>query len=137
MSPYVQVRADLCHLPLTDQFADIVHCSHVLEHVPNDRAAMAELVRVLRPDGWGLIQVPVWSEDPTFEDASITDPSERERVYGQDDDVRLYGPDVVDRLRSVGLTVDVIPAAQFLSTQECERHAIDPAEEIFHCRRQG
>jgi len=51
--------------------------------------------------------------------------------------VRLYGPDVVDRLRSVGLTVDVIPAAQFLSTQECERHAIDPAEEIFHCRRQG
>jgi len=109
----------------------------VLEHVPDDRAAMAELVRVLRPDGWGLIQVPVWSEDPTFEDASITDPSERERVYGQDDDVRLYGPDVVDRLRSVGLTVDVIPAAQFLSTQECERHAIDPAEEIFHCRRQG
>ena len=60
-----------------------------------------------------------------------------ERVYGQDDHVRLYGPDVVDRLRSVGLTVDVIPAAQFLSTQECERHAIDPAEEIFHCRRQG
>ncbi|MBU10586.1 MAG: SAM-dependent methyltransferase, partial [Gemmatimonadetes bacterium] len=115
MSPYVQVRADLCHLPLTDQCADIVHCSHVLEHVPDDRAAMAELVRVLRPDGWGLIQVPVWSEDPTFEDASITDPSERKRVYGQD---------VVDRLRSVGLTVDVIPAAQFLSTQECERHAI-------------
>ena len=137
MSPYVQVQAHLCHLPLTDQFADIVHFSHVLEHVPDDRAAMAELVRVLRPDGWGLIQVPVWSEDPTFDDASITDPSERERVYGQDDHVRLYGPDVVDRLRSVGLTVDVIPAAQFLSTQECERHAIDPSEEIFHCRRQG
>ena len=45
----MQVQAHLCHLPLTDQFADIVHCSHVLEHVPYDRAAMAELVRVLRP----------------------------------------------------------------------------------------
>jgi SAM-dependent methyltransferase len=135
VSPYVQIRADLCHLPLSDACADIVHCSHVLEHVSDDRAAMGHLLRILRPGGWGLIQVPIWTDGPTLEDPSITDPAERERIYGQDDHVRLYGPDVVERLRETGFDLDIIPASQFLSAEECKRYAIDPSEEIFHCRR--
>ena len=135
VSPFVAIRADLCCLPLADSCAQIVHCSHVLEHVADDRAAMAELYRVMEPGGWGLIQVPVWSDDPTFEDPSIIEPAERERVYGQHDHVRIYGPDVLDRLRAAGLHVTIVPASQFLTPDECERYAISPSEEIFHCHR--
>ncbi len=135
VSPFVGIRADLCNLPLAHECAQIVHCSHVLEHVADDRAAMAELFRIMQPGSWGLIQVPVWSADATFEDPSIVTPADRERAYGQNDHVRLYGPDVIERLRGAGLQVNVIPASQFLSPDESLRFSIDPSEEIFHCER--
>lgn len=135
VSPYVEVRADLGSLPLAGECADVIHCSHVLEHVTNDHAAMGELLRILRPGGWGLIQVPVWTDGPTLEDPTIVDPAERERVYGQHDHVRLYGPDVMQRLQAAGFDLEILPASRFLSAEECDRHAIDPAEEIFRCHR--
>src|SRR5215813_4063882 len=56
-----------------DASFDVILCSHVLEHVPDDRRAMRELCRILRPGGWTMIQVPI-SSKPTFEDASVTEP---------------------------------------------------------------
>lgn len=104
--PHVDVNLDITRLPLPDDSFDVVLCSHVLEHVPNDAAAMREIQRVLKPGGWSVLMVPFErSRAETFEDPSVTDPSERERLFGQYDHVRVYGRDYTDRLRRAGLDV--------------------------------
>lgn len=106
-SPLAREHFDITKIPYPDASFDAIYCSHVLEHVPDDRKAMRELRRVLRPGGWALILVPV-RDSPTIEDPSITDPLERERLFGQFDHVRFYGPDFRDRLEEAGFRVEVI-----------------------------
>jgi SAM-dependent methyltransferase len=87
---------------------DALICSHVLEHVPDDRAAMKECRRLLRPGGWLVIQIPMHPL-PTDEDPSLVDPVIRQQRFGQDDHVRMYGPDVVQRLQDAGFHVTMFP----------------------------
>ncbi len=57
-------------------------CSHVLEHIPNDVAAMKELHRVLRPGGWGIAMVPIHlGLERVHEDPSITDEAGRWKYF--------------------------------------------------------
>lgn len=86
---------------------DIFICSHVLEHVPDDRKAMMELYRVLNPTGWGIAMVPIALEVAQIdEDASVTDIGERWRRFGQDDHLRLYSKNgFVERLEQAGFKV--------------------------------
>ena len=131
----VDVRMDICDMHLPDNSFDIIYCSHVLEHVADDRRAMREFHRVLADTGWAVILVPI-SAAVTFEDPSITDRGERLRVFGQEDHVRRYGPDYIDRLLEAGFVVSRVFPSDFLSREEIERMAItDAAGEIFHCRK--
>ena len=134
VSPHAMVKMDITDIDWPDSSFDIVYCSHVLEHVPEDRKAMSEMFRVVKPGGWALIQVPVWKDD-TIEDPSITDPGERERLFGQSDHVRLYGLDIKNRLAAAGFDVEVVFAHQLIEPQNCERMGINPNEPIFHCRK--
>jgi SAM-dependent methyltransferase len=54
------VRGDLLALPFPDASFDRVIASEVLEHIPDDGTAMAELTRVLRPGGLAAVTVPRW-----------------------------------------------------------------------------
>jgi len=104
----VMVNMDITDIQYSADSFDAVICNHVLEHIPNDRVAMKELHRVLRPDGWALLQVPIsLNSETTYEDASITTPDGRERAFGQADHVRIYARDYVDRLRGAGFGVEV------------------------------
>jgi predicted SAM-dependent methyltransferase len=104
----VDVNMDLTEIPFPNSTFNAIICNHVLEHIPNDRAAMAELFRVLKPDGWAMLQVPIsLSLTATYEDFSITDPIGRERAFGQNDHVRIYAMDYVDRLKRAGLAVEL------------------------------
>jgi SAM-dependent methyltransferase len=51
-------QADACLLPLSDASADAVVSANVLEHVPDDRAALGDIRRVLRPGARAVIVVP-------------------------------------------------------------------------------
>ena len=128
------VKADLQQLQFPDGSFDIVLCSHVLEHVDDDRRAMRELRRILRTRGWALVQVPMWDK-PTDEDPTITDPAERARRFWQPDHVRLYGPDIADRLQAAGFAVRVVQAGQFLTAEDLAVTATTADETLFICSK--
>jgi hypothetical protein len=56
--------------------------------------------------------------DPTFEDPSVSDPGERERLFGQRDHVRIYGQDFEERLKETGLRVWNVRATQLANPDE-------------------
>ena len=128
---------DVTDLRFEDASFDLVVCNHVLEHVPDDRRAMREIARVLRPGGAAILLVPDVEAAVTDEDPSITDPEERVRRFGQDDHVRRYGWDYVDRLRHAGLRVDVERPETLLSDAVVVRHRLrkfGAVEPIFLAR---
>lgn len=51
-------KADVTRLPFEDGAFDVVLCSEVLEHIPDNRKAVSELVRVLKPGGDCVVTVP-------------------------------------------------------------------------------
>jgi SAM-dependent methyltransferase len=92
------VRGDALSLPFADAAFDCVVASEVLEHVWDDRGAIAELVRVLRPGGRMAVTVPTrwpervcWALDRNYHDR----PGGHVRIYRQ--------PDLERRLESAGL----------------------------------
>ncbi|HEY3401875.1 MAG TPA: class I SAM-dependent methyltransferase [Ohtaekwangia sp.] len=104
-SPLAKVKMDIHEIPFAENTFDAVLCNHVLEHVQDDIKAMSEIHRVLKPGGFAIMQVPFFNPVPntTFEDNTITDPREREKIFGQDDHVRKYGTDYSQRIERAGL----------------------------------
>lgn len=116
---------DICAIPHPDDTFDVILCSHVIEHVPDDRKAMAELYRVMKPGGWGLIEVPFDAKrSETLEDPNITTDEERVRVYGNKGHLRLYGLDFPDRLRAVGFVVTVHRYSRELGPEAIAKHRL-------------
>ena len=135
MMNHVMERMDITDIQYPDASFDAIYCSHVLEHVPEDRKAMREFFRVLRPTGWAVLNVPI-TADTTVEDLSITDPAERLRLYGQHDHVRRYGPDYLARLEEAGFVVEVYSPGDLLSAPEIERFGMATgAGEVFFCKK--
>jgi SAM-dependent methyltransferase len=135
-SPHAMVTLDITRIDRESSSFDVILCSHVLEHVADDRGAMRELFRVLRPGGWAMIQVPI-SSKPTFEDSSITDPAERERLFWQADHVRLYGLDISERLTDAGFEVEIVFGDQLVASDQLERMGIYPRDVVFLCRKRA
>lgn len=98
------VTMDLTNIAAPDAQYDVIWCSHVLEHIPDDTAAMREMHRIVRPGGVVYVQVPLRG-DATYEDASITTPEGRKDAFGQEDHVRVYGTDIRQRLQVAGFAV--------------------------------
>ena len=132
----VAVAADITHMPFDDASFDGVLCSHVLEHVDDDRSAMAELCRVLRPGGGAAVLVPLdLDRRETYEDPAVVTPEQRERAYWQHDHMRLYAPDIADRLHEAGLEVEAVRMGEALPAGAVRRHGILPGEVVFRCTR--
>jgi SAM-dependent methyltransferase len=124
-SPLVKRQMDITAIPMADQSVDLVLVSHVLEHVPDDRAAMSEIRRVLKPSGRALLQHPIAKgQIETDEDPTVTDPHEREQRWGQADHVRMYGTDHYDRLRAAGLSVQVVAYHERFSPEDVRRYGL-------------
>lgn len=127
-SPLADQHFDVQDIPLPSDSIDVIICNHLLEHVENDRLAMQELHRVMKPGGWGIFLVPEDRErETTFEDDSIVDAKERTRLFGQYDHRRIYGRDYDDRLREAGFEVERSDFARRLT--EWEKRLYSPGED--------
>jgi SAM-dependent methyltransferase len=127
----VDLQLDVTALDLPDDCFDAVMCSHVLEHVPDDAAAMRELRRVTAPGGWCLVMVPLdLTRDATYEDPSVVTPEDRRREFLQDDHVRLYAPDIAGRLERAGFEVEIVRPAD-LGPETVRRAGLLEADWIF------
>jgi SAM-dependent methyltransferase len=132
----IGLRMDLAAVPLRSDSMDAAICVHVLEHVEDDRAAMAELHRVLKPGGWALISVPLRLDQPTYEDASIVTAAGREAAFGETTHLRYYGSDLCDRLRDAGFEVSVDWASDVPDAVR-KRYGLLDDENIFLCTKPG
>jgi SAM-dependent methyltransferase len=130
----ISARMELTSLPIPSETFDAIICNHVLEHIPDDRRAIHELYRVLKPGGWAAISVPIRLDQKTFEDPTIITPEERERAFGETVHVRFYGYDLMDRLVEPGFQVkldlgkDVDPKTQY-------KYGLRNDENIFFCTK--
>jgi glycosyltransferase involved in cell wall biosynthesis/SAM-dependent methyltransferase len=128
----VDVQASLTRLPFPDASVGLMSCFHVLEHIPDDAAAMREITRVLAPGGVAVVQVPRRTGVPTDEEPTAP-PEERVRRFGQRDHVRFYGDDFEERLQAAGLRVQAITMKELYRPIECDLLGIDPDEPLWMC----
>lgn len=129
------VHMDITRMAVADNTFDAVLCSHVLEHIPDDRAAMKELHRILKPNGWAILQVPLdTARENTYEDFSITAPEERRKHFGQEDHVRMYGRDYKQRLEAAGFQVSVENYIKTMDPARVKRHGL-VEEDVYFCTK--
>jgi predicted SAM-dependent methyltransferase len=132
VSPLADLHFDLHSIPLDDNSFDVVFCNHVLEHVDDALQCMRELHRVLRPGGWGIMQVPQdFDRDITYEDTSITSPEDREKHFWQKDHVRLFGNDYPQWLEKAGFNVEVFDKESKYDSKMIERFRLQKKEILY------
>jgi SAM-dependent methyltransferase len=112
----VDLRGDITRMPIRDRSIDLLVCYHVLEHIVDDAAAIAELGRVIAADGIGIVQVPWRPGTDTDEDPDAPE-EERVRRFGLADHVRYYGDDVDARLNAGGLDVVRVTPADYVGRE--------------------
>ena len=135
-SPRAQVKMDITDIQYDANSFDFILCSHVLEHVMDDRKAMRELYRILKPGGCAVLQSPIdLKQNSTYEDATIVSTAERERVFGQRDHVRIYGRDYRDRLMQAGFHVRTDSYVKELGADRVEKYCLIADEDIYVCTK--
>lgn len=114
-------------IDLPDASLDCVVCSHVLEHV-DDKKALGEIYRVLKPGGTAVIMIPViegWAK--TYENPVHVSNEDRTLHYGQYDHVRWYGADVRGRILAAGFKLNEFTA----EGEAVVRHGLLRGEKVF------
>jgi SAM-dependent methyltransferase len=128
------LKIDLTNINIADNTFDVIISSHVLEHIMDDKKALSEIFRILKPGGWAVILVPIISEK-TFISSDIKDEKDRIRLYGKEDHVRGYGLDFKELLQNTGFKVEVINYTKELSDSEIQYMGLLKEDIIFHCRK--
>ena len=107
MQPGVTHKVDITGTKLPGGTYDVVMANHVLEHIPDDRAAMRELHRLLKPGGLALLTVPInATRQTTYENLAIQSHADRWAHFSAHDHLRYYGMDFAERLTEAGFQVE-------------------------------
>lgn len=129
----VDDRADITELlTYEDEQLDFFICSHVLEHVTDDKKAIRELHRVLKPGAQGILMVPIiLSIDEIDEDLQEMSEAERWRRFGQFDHVRLYSKrGFLERVREAGFEVNEL-GKEFFGVELFNRAGINSQSVLY------
>jgi predicted SAM-dependent methyltransferase len=107
---------DITHMEIySDQSFDFFICSHILEHVNQDKSAIRELFRILKPGGEGIAMVPIMlTLDEDYDNINVVTSEQRWKHFGQDDHVRLYSKSGFrKKLSEAGFQVNEFDAKYF------------------------
>ena len=125
-------RVDIHAIPFRGSRFDLVIANHVLEHVSDDRQALSEISRVLKPGGFAILQTPFSAKlHQTWEDIGIDTEEARFEAYGQEDHLRLYGQDIIERFISSGLVSCVGQHIELLPEVDATQHGVNEREPFF------
>lgn len=133
---YARHVIDLTNIPFDDNYFDLIICSHVLGHIPDEAKAVREMKRVLKPGGQALVLTLLdLSSLKTIEESQYVTPQQKLAAYGEPDLCRLHGMDMADRLGASGLKVEAIDYRKFFNTKTVERYRLGDGrrEFIFRC----
>lgn len=137
-SVYVNEIIDIQDIPYDNDFFNLIICNHVLEHVPDDKKAMSELYRVIKPvseNGGAIIMVPLdLNMSETLEKEEYNTPELREKYYGQSDHVRLYGADFQNKLEDAGFDVEVFDNNSSVH-HNLIKYGFGKEEMLFYCTK--
>jgi ubiquinone/menaquinone biosynthesis C-methylase UbiE len=135
-SPLADYKCDVQNLPFRENEFDAVLCNHVLEHVDDDKRALLEILRVLKPGAFAILLVPLdFNRKITYEDPSIVTPSERAKHFLQYDHKRLYGLDFPDRLKVAGFIISEKNYTDELRMETKIRYALPDRELMYGYRK--
>jgi SAM-dependent methyltransferase len=112
---------------------DVALALHVLEHVLDDRKAMSEIARVLRPVGVAILQVPLSGR--AIDEGVLNTPEERAARYEQADHARCYGDDFFTRLNESGLTWIAISPRLSMPAEAIAKYGLLPDEVLVFAVR--
>jgi SAM-dependent methyltransferase len=125
-------RVDMLEIPYPAESFDLLIANHVLEHVSDDLRALQELRRVLKVGGQAILQTPFSARlHNTWRDPGIDDDQSRLHAYGQEDHVRLFGRDIIDRIVSSGLTSKVRNHDELLPHVDDRIYGVNRNEPFF------
>jgi predicted SAM-dependent methyltransferase len=125
---------DISCSAISSNAIDVIVCIHVLEHIENDRQAIRELHRILKPGGWAIISVPIRLTEPTYENPSVVSEIDRLREFGEKDHVRIYGSDFINRLKDGGFEV-TLDRGDLLDPHQMRKFGLLEDENIFLVRK--
>ena len=124
---WADVMGDLQDICFPPESFDLFLCYEVLDYIPKDNIALAELRRVLKPEGVGIVRVASSQELQTTVEYQKPDADDSYHI-------RRYGRDLPDRFRRAGFEVELMDLTQTVPERERERLGLDTAP-VFFLRR--
>lgn len=120
-------KEDVTDLTFADESFDFVLSNHVMEHILDEEKFLSELTRVLKKGAKLILTFPIDIKlKETFEDKNIQTDEDRLKFYGQEDHIRVYGLDIIEKLKTKYdaecvfaeklLTKDIINKASIISS---------------------
>ena len=126
---YAMLQMDISNINFDDNTFDLIICICVIEHVIDDRKALNELFRVLKPGGRAYIYVPINYElQETIE--LLTE--DQKTHHNKDFHVRDYGVDLIDHLRNTGFNVETIHNKQGINPYRIDLYGLMNCEEAIY-----
>jgi len=123
---------DMADMTFDENSVDVVIANHVLEHVPDDRKALRESLRVLKPGGLAIFTVPQnWARAETYENPDVISAADKYAHYDDASHVRYYGRDFADRVKEAGFEV----TEWRLPPEEEPRYGLFKQDIIYLCRK--
>lgn len=130
------IQMDITDIKFADNTFDFIICNHVLEHIYNDRLAIQELYRTLKPGGEAILQVPI-SEvlSKSYENKKVKSKEMRIKYFGQRNHVRIYAWDYVNRLKQAGFDVEIISLTELYGVDFMTKHGLNANEKIILAKK--
>lgn len=126
-------KIDLTNIPYTENSFDVFICNHVLEHVPDYLKALKEIHRVLKKDGFAILQTP-YSKllAKNFQDDGINTNELRLIYYGQEDHIRHFSEKVfLKSIEDVGFELQIVKHAELFDKQSANYYGVNEREDLI------